>query len=426
MIHFTSKYLSVIRQLNYFLFLAFVALLPYPQVFLRLVIVLWLATWLLEGRFLQKPKKEHLPLMVPFLLFGAWYLWKIISGLWIENADAYAWQLERYLSFGLIIPIGIWGVNEYYDWKQACKVLAISCIAAAGIYAFTMFWMYNANAINSNIGRVPLQDMPLSFFEGKISYIKHRLFLCSTEILGITALLYVRKDIIAKFGTVKAWIMIALGIAIMSALILATGSRASILSGAAILTIALLYKLPIRRMRYKVAFLLLASGIGVFSLCMHPRMQQFDYEELLSIRDVTTEHNIRLNIWGVALDNWREYSSHGLGAGQSFHFLQQKYSTYGLHNYNFYNAHNQYLEEWIEIGIPGLIFFILAWLSIPFCTPQHCRKSAIFLCALYMMNMLTDCMFGRFDGIALWCFWMILIRLQADTKTDQQPARNAQ
>ena len=93
MIHFTSKYLSVIRQLNYFLFLAFVALLPYPQVFLRLVIVLWLATWLLEGRFLQKPKKEHLPLMVPFLLFGAWYLWKIISGLWIENADAYAWQL---------------------------------------------------------------------------------------------------------------------------------------------------------------------------------------------------------------------------------------------------------------------------------------------------------------------------------------------
>ena len=27
--------------------------------------------------------------------------------------------MERYLTFALIVPIGIWGLNTNYDWKQA-------------------------------------------------------------------------------------------------------------------------------------------------------------------------------------------------------------------------------------------------------------------------------------------------------------------
>jgi hypothetical protein len=44
---------------------------------------------------------------------------------------------------------------------------------------------------------------------------------------------------------------------------------------------------------------------------------------------------------------------------------------------------------------------------------------------LYGMNMLTDNMFGKFDGIAIWCVWMMLIMLQADTQGKQQAARDA-
>ena len=83
-------------------------------------------------------------------------------------------------------------------------------------------------------------------------------------------------------------------------------------------------------------------------------------------------------------------------------------------------------EEWIELGAPGLLFFLLAWFSLPYCTQKRARKSAIMLLTLYALNMLTDCMFGRFDGIALWCVWMVLIRLQADAQGHQQTAGNAQ
>ena len=423
-----QKYQSAMGQVNYIFFLLIVALLPFPQLFLRYACVAWLITWLLEGRFLRIPTRQDLYKAIPFLMFGFWFLWKIISGIWAENREAYLWQLERYMLFGTMIPIGIWGVNQHYNWKQICKVLAISCVAAAGVYFFTLFWIFNADIFNFELGHRPLQSISFDFFAEKISYIKHRLFLCSTEMMGIMALLYLRKDIIGKYGKTKGYFLITCAIIIMIALILATGSRASILSGVALFTVWMLYKLPIRRIRYKIGFVLLACGIGLFALSQHPRMQAFDYEDLLSIRETAYDHNVRLNIWGSALSSPQDYSLFGLGAGQSTPYLQQKYAEEGLNDYAqiSFSAHNQYLTEWIEIGIPGLIFFILAWISIPYCNKKRARKSAMIFLTLYGLNMLTDCMWGMFDGIILWAVWMLLIRLQADTQTNQQPSWNTQ
>ena len=424
--NFLYKYQSGMGKINYALFLLIVALLPFPQIFLRYTCVAWIITWFIESRWFAKPNWQEWKKMLPFFLFGGWYLWNIISGLWADNMHTYSWQLERYMAFGLLVPIGIWGVNKYYNWKHICIVLACSCVLAAGIYAFTLFWVNNADFMNIPLGKVCLKPLTSDFFASKISFIKHRLFLCSVEMMGIMSLLYLRKDIITRLGKIKGCIVIILAIAIMITLIIATGSRASILSGTALLSVWALYKLPVRRVRYKIAFLLLACGIGLFALSQHPRMENFDYEKLFTIRNSDPSHNVRLNIWSVALDHPEDYSLYGLGAGQSFHYLQNKYKEHGFNQYQRFNSHNQYIEEWIELGIPGLLFFVLAWLSLPYCTQKRARKSAVLLVTLYALNMLTDCMFGRFDGIALWCVWMILIRLQSNTQGHQQTTRDTQ
>ena len=220
MTNLLKKYQSAVGQLNYSLFLVTVALLPFPQIFLRYASVAWFATWVLEGRFYTKPSKEDWRKAIPFLMFGVWYLWKIISGLWAADIDAYGWQLERYLFFGLLVPVGIWGVNSLYDWKQICKVLAISCVAAVAIYTFTLFWVFNANIFNFDIVPHTLKPLTFDFFADKISSIKHRLFLCSTEMMGIMALLYVRKDVLSKFGKYKGWFLIIGGIVMMISFII--------------------------------------------------------------------------------------------------------------------------------------------------------------------------------------------------------------
>ena len=150
-------------------------------------------------------------------------------------------------------------------------------------------------------------------------------------------------------------------------------------------------------------------------LKMHPRMQDFDIHTLTEMRQVNTEHDIRLNIWGFALQQPSDYIAYGLGAGQSTDYLLRKYEEKGYDYYIFkhYHAHNQYLEELMELGIPGLLLFVLAWLSIPLCARGKGRRLAVFITVLFMLNMLTDCMFGKFDGIALWAVCLVLIFLQS-------------
>ena len=57
--NFLYKYQSAVGQLNYALFLMVVALLPFPQIFLRYTCVVWIVCWFLEGRWLSKPNWKH-------------------------------------------------------------------------------------------------------------------------------------------------------------------------------------------------------------------------------------------------------------------------------------------------------------------------------------------------------------------------------
>ena len=96
-----NKYQHIIGRAQYIVFLAFLALLPFPQVLLRYACVLWFLLWFLEGRWLSRVHLNLQPsryrLAIPFLLFGLWFGYKLLSGLWAGNTEAWSAQIERYL-----------------------------------------------------------------------------------------------------------------------------------------------------------------------------------------------------------------------------------------------------------------------------------------------------------------------------------------
>ena len=147
---------------------------------------------------------------------------------------------------------------------------------------------------------------------------------------------------------------------------------------------------------------------------LHPRMQEFDIDEITEIRHLNGEHEARLNIWVLALENPDDYLAHGLGAGQSTNYLVEKYKKLGFNYYasKRYHAHNQYIEVLLESGIAGLLLFVLAWIAIPLCATGAGRKTAWLLFTLFVFNMFTDLMFGKFCGIALWAVGMVIILIQ--------------
>ena len=411
-----NRYQNILGHINYSLFLAIVALLPFPQIFLRYACVLWIITWALEGRWLNKPKSlKKNKIAIPFILFGLWYAWRALSWFWAPDHAAWGWQMERYLTFMLIVPVGIWGLNACYNWRTAGKVLVSSCVIAIPVYITIMMTFYYHREILDHlqwIGGPWNYDTPnwYIFFAENISHLKHRLFLCSVELFGIFIASQVFKE--------KKWLSAVL-ILLMLSVILLTGSRQAILTAAGLMAIGLLCELPKRfRLRYGLGILLLGIILGGGLLKLHPRMQNFDITDLSEIREINPEHDVRLNIWGVALQHPSDYIWHGLGAGQSSNYMLMLYQEMGCDNYfkEGYNSHNQYLEETIELGIFGMLFFLLAWLSIPFCAKGKGRPTAILLTTLYLLNMCTECMFGRFCGIALWSVGILFVFLQSDTE----------
>lgn len=400
-----NRYQDITGHINYGLFLAVVALLPFPQIALRYAVVLWGISWLLEGRWLRKPelclRQSGSLIQIPFLLFGVWIIWKALSGIWCADHAAWAWQMERYLTFFCIIPIGIWGVNSHYDWRQAGKVLVWSCVAAVPLYMILMTTLYHHREIIDMLQWKADWDYSCTnwyaFVSTNISHVKHRLFLCSIELLGVIMAVQIWREDVRKL----IWML-----PVMLAIIPLSGSRQSLLTGIVLLCVAVIYALPQqKRLRYSLVILLSGALIGGGLLYFHPRTQE-----------VGEEDAIRPTVWSLALQHPSDYLLYGLGAGQSTSYLVERYKEEGLEFYaaKRIHAHNQYVEELLETGIFGLLLFLFAWLSIAFCTKKRGRLTAILFTILFMLNMLTDCMFGVFCGIALWAVGLLLIRLQEE------------
>ena len=423
-----NRYRQIIGRINYWLFLTVIALLPAPQLVLRYACVAWIIMWFLEGRWLnisnlQIFKSSNSGIAVPFILFALWYGWKALSCLWAADHTAWAWQMERYMTFGLMLPVGIWGLNECYDWRTAGKVLVAGCVIAIPVYIGYMAALYfhpewvPDRCLNNEWTQHT--DWWL-FFSDNISHFKHRLFLCSVELFGaIIAFLLYRK---------KPWILLPAW-AVMFSSIPLTGSRQSILSAVALFIAGILLLIPKgRRWRYGIGLVVAGVALGVSIVRLHPRMRHITLSDIKEMRDMSYYHDVRLNIWGAALQHPQDYLAYGLGAGQSGNYLSEKYKAVHFDGYvaKQYHAHCQYLEETMEIGIPGLLLFLLAWLSIPLCTPKKGRRTAILFTTLFAFNMFTDCMFGKFDGVALWAAGLLLILLQSDPQRDEQAARDTE
>ena len=400
-----KRYQELIGRINYALFLVMLFLLPFPQKALRYVGIAWIVSWFLDFRWLHKPlTANRSPLtVIPFIAFGAWFLIKLLSGLWSPDLGAWGWKMVRYLAFGMLVPVGIWGVNEHYDWLKAGRVWVIGCLVAVPAYIAWMTFVHLHPEI------VPYLNVPdcwenhagwFDFFSKNISHFKHRLVLDSVMLLGAVIALQVYKN--------KKQLAVILPVLLL--FIALTDSRQAVLSGCVMAVILIRRFIPQRWVwHYRAGVVLLISALCAGLVTMHPRMRDVGLNGLMHMRELSYDHDVRLNIWGAALQQPSDYLAFGLGAGQSTAYLTKQYEEADLEYYAKaqYNTHNQYLEEMMESGIGGLLLFIVAWLSIPFCVPKENRLFAILFTVLFMLNMCTECMFGRFCGIMLGAAGML-------------------
>lgn len=384
-------------RVNYALFLTVVALLPFPQIFLRYACVAWIIAWFLELRWLTVHQSINHKSIIPFLLFGLWFGWNLVSGLWAGDQEAWGAQMERYIAFAALVPVGIWGVNEHYNRRQIGKVFVISCLCAAFFYpALLTLLLHHREIIDHHSFLYGMWDYSspewFHFYTSNLSLFKHRLFLGAVETMGIV--------IATKLWFDRRWLWAATS-SIMAVSVLLTGSRQAAISLAVIALIALYWWLSKRLNRRAGAWVMLTTIVvmGV-ALSLHPRL-----------RNMNIASEVRTQLWETVMQHPEDYFWTGLGSGQDGVYMLSMFPGNDIPEYfdKHGHCHNQYLQELIELGIFGLLFFVLAWLSIPLCADQEKRRIAILFTVLYVCNMFTDCMFGKYCGVALWAVTMVVI-----------------
>jgi O-antigen ligase len=138
--------------------------------------------------------------------------------------------------------------------------------------------------------------------------------------------------------------------------------------------------------------------------------------EAISVSDNATafpdSKTARLKIWNSVIDvvgkNWLL----GVGTGDSQLALERSYKQKKLHfaAYNHCNAHNQYLQEAVAFGFPGLIIFLLC-LIFPLAYPFNSKEQSLYMMFLLLFAFvcLSESILQLNKGIVWYSFFNSLL-----------------
>lgn len=124
---------------------------------------------------------------------------------------------------------------------------------------------------------------------------------------------------------------------------------------------------------------------------------------------------LRLAIWNCATGVIKNDFWTGVGVGDVQETLQKTYHErkfYFASRYNTYNAHNQFLEQWLMTGIAGCVLFILA-LAIPLFQSLKSGNLMYFLFLFVFISFcLTESMLEVSKGVVWFSFFNSIFAFQ--------------
>lgn len=411
-----DKYLSIIKPLNAFLFLCFVASLHLPYHVPQVTIVVWAVSWLLEGRFLCKKKlcfgKQIIPTLILFVLF----IWCCVSLLWSHDVKYGVTILPWF--FGAIFIVSLFGVNEFYKSIYVKITFFVAGIIILFAYLFAIHLCIKKGLVHPIIMERMKTGIAFPFDISPIN-IKFRLFMGMNMVLCILCSKDVYTFFVKKFPKVYVLLTI-IGIDLFFLYgLYATGSRAALLTGIALCFVSFCYHYT-KRFKWLICALMLVVCIGgiVGLVHWHPRIQTLYSDAIVESKmdDKTIPLGgvePRFYIHNLIITHIPDYGWKGLGMDGGEQYLREYYLSHeGLEHYakTFYVIpHNQYFVYWMDLGPFAALLLLFFFIYTPFCYKKGVvRKWATYICVLWGLILCTEGL-GQVDAMYLFSFSMLLL-----------------
>jgi O-antigen ligase len=387
-------------QYHYLFPTTFILLLPFGFLH-NIVLGAWLVLFILLG--IKKSSLQSIfenKISIISILF---FLLYIIYYFFTNNKSEAATAIEIKLSF-IIFPVllmaHIYLPNEI---RKICQAFIIGCFTSSVICLLRSTYVYFMEHKNE-------------FFYGNFTIFLHSSYAAMYALLALLLLLsqfqfhYKNKWTSAA---INSFIFIILTISIFL-----YSSKMGIITFLILMPIIALYKL-FKNKSYKLTIAILSLGIISSFIANHFIPEPFDRlkfafqvsssKETID-KSATESTAVRILIWKEALQIIKTNLWLGVGPGDANETMQSAYIKNDLTGANEkkLNAHNEFLQIGIGLGLLGLLVFIALFL-LGFYQSFKDRNIllALFL-ILIIFNFLVESMLQRQSGVLFFAFFLCL------------------
>jgi O-antigen ligase len=359
--------------------------LPFPDYsFNSQAIIAFFVYWLLYNSFSEK-KELFLQNKFSILLLSSLFWIPLLGTIYTNNLDAALDELRIKLPF-LIFPLILLTVRlkdcrPFVMNQFLFGVLAASLLALAKVVYFKI----------NNLGNYFYYSKFSEFLDKHTTYFSLFVVICMLWLLWQFVHRKANRLLLIIGALALLYILYLLSVRI-SIIALAVGSLVTILSFVA--------------STWKRILILIIIPVLLGSIYFTPYFQKrFDPSttETAQISDI----EFRELHWKAVLETIAQ-NNLLIGYGTRTHrdYLYNKYKEYGLTSAykEGYNAHNQYLEVFLEFGTIGFVIFLSLILYLLWVFKKNEDYFALSILLVFLIYMLTESIFQRHSGIVIFSF----------------------
>jgi O-antigen ligase len=368
------------------------------------IIAVMLINWFLEGRFRKIPgifRRKN-----PFWIFSFAFIYILyLAGLlYSSNMNYGLFDLQVKLSI-IIFPLIFATLDEKFPILNLTADVLKAFVAGCGIATLILFGI----AIYSYMGT----HDPSVFFYSSLSRLMHVSYLSMylDMAIAIVAFYLIQKEpALPKKFRIPAGILILY----FSIFVFLCSSKAGISSLVMIYLMIFLYLVFVNKQVIRAILLvIIVASIVIGGFKLFPKTaDRFKRAEVVLSDDKKPAQKLesngeRLVVWKAGLEVARRHPVFGVGTGDVKDALLDEYQKENnIQVYNLrLNAHNQYLQTYITLGIPGLLS-LLCMLLIP-CWMTFRRVHSLYFAFLvvFAFNILVESMLEVQAGVVYYAFF---------------------
>ncbi len=368
--------------------------LPLERTFFPIAIWIWIGTWLLEGDLKNKLtfsfKNKYKQSI--FIIVCLFYIMHIVGLIYSENISKGMFDLQLNVIMILFVFV-MHGLNDFYREKP--HYLPASFLFGTltiSLIAFIIGIINGSSNLSSNI-----QDLP---------FIHHTYVSMYVNFSVILSLYFFEKHVIIKPRSIWLIISVFLGI-----IIWLLQSRAGMMFYALIIVAWLMYiarKLNLPKL-LSWSIIIVILGMSIFFITKNKRFDPIlNMVTHYSFNQQKTKEKaiipIRFRIWDSSFDVIQNNWLTGVGTGDVKNELKKSYKSNEY--FNCYskrlNAHNQFIETFIKLGIIGFILLILLFLIPIYYSIKDKHYLLLSFISILLFYWFIESMLCRVSGIAFF------------------------